>query len=178
MITQKNCEGCEKLFIDNGKYYGERKFCSPKCRRKYYHKKSYYNNLSIKSELSKNAVKTGKCLGCGNKFVDLRNGNVIKKRFCSEKCRTRYNANLAYQKIKNDPKYKKYAKKKFKNWLKNNKEHFNDLVREKNKLHQRKIRKEREEKKLCRKCGKISVKNTKYHNCEECRKKREIKNIT
>jgi hypothetical protein len=56
-----------------------------------------------------------------------------------------------------------------------NREHFNDLMRERSRLHQRKIRKERTKKGLCTRCG--GKRDMKFNHggvkktCSKCAKK-------
>ena len=66
-----------------------------------------------------------KCLKCG----EIVSGN-IRKKFCNEKCRTRYCSAQRYQRIKDDPAYKEYRRKYFANWVNNNREKFNAKMRE------------------------------------------------
>ncbi len=53
------------------------------------------------------------CPHCG-KEIDL---NLRKKKFCSDACRTRYNALKYYKKVKDSPDFKKYRRTYFKKWL-------------------------------------------------------------
>jgi len=94
-----------------------------------------------------------KCLCCGADFVTKP--RVIPKKFCSEKCRTRYNARVSYEKNKNTKEYKEYRKKIFKDWLDNNRPHFNDLCRERSRLYSRKRYTERVKNNVCVGCGRI-----------------------
>lgn len=83
-----------------------------------------------------------KCLKCENEFEIKGN----RKKFCSEKCRQRYYSLKQYNKVKDTKEYKEKRREYFRKWLDNNREHFNDLVREHNKLAQRKRRAELKEK--------------------------------
>ena len=110
-----------------------------------------------------------KCLYCKKK-TDKFNTNNKEKKFCSPLCRTRFNANETWIKTKDTPEAKLKNYEKTKKWISENRGHFNDLMRDVNKLRARKIAKERKLKNLCRRCGDKLI-NMEYNNCEKCRKK-------
>lgn len=66
------------------------------------------------------------CLKCGS-LTQKFGLNKARKKFCSEKCRTRYNAYKLYLKLKDNPEYKEKAKQRFDKWLKKNRKHYNAL---------------------------------------------------
>jgi hypothetical protein len=84
-----------------------------------------------------------RCMHCDKIIPDKdENGFFIsaKRKFCDSKCRTRYFSLIRYNRIKNDPEYKKYRKKYFDEWRKVNRDHFNSLMRNYSKAYQTKIR--------------------------------------
>ncbi|MEM4270827.1 MAG: hypothetical protein QXO70_01885 [Candidatus Pacearchaeota archaeon] len=90
------------------------------------------------------------------------------KIFCSMTCRTRFNAKLRYTRLKDDPQYKRKSKEYFKVWLEKNRAHFNELVREPNRLYQQKKRQELMAKGLCLRCGRNKP-DEGYVNCNNCK---------
>lgn len=99
-----------------------------------------------------------------------------KKRFCSDKCRTRHNSLKDYYKIRDTPKYKEYKKDYFKKWLDKNRLHFNDLLREPNRIRVNKKRAFWKKEGLCSRCGKVFYNNN-LKSCADCRiKARKLKN--
>ena len=107
-----------------------------------------------------------------------------KSLFCGSKCRNNwYYKNIpkykrmrkAYSKEHGAVYYKKNKKKIQKyhtNWRKENREHFNSLVREPSRIYQEKIREERRKKKLCICCGKNPV--DEKEDCNKCRKRHNL----
>lgn len=112
---------------------------------------------------------TCKQKGCKNKFKP----RGIKK-FCSHTCGTRFNARLRYNKLKNNPEFKAKQKIKWKNWINNNRAHYNDLCREPSRKYAARIRKERKAKGLCPKCG-GKIDEVRWKCCSACRKKERIR---
>ena len=105
-----------------------------------------------------------------------RCGKIIKKpkenkRFCSTLCQTRTQARKFYQKNKDKKWYKDRQRKSFKNWRIENREHFNDLCREKNRLFQKKRRKIWTKSGVCVRCGGIRDREDRKE-CLKCRKRR------
>ena len=106
-----------------------------------------------------------KCKNCKGKVE--KNWSRPTKKFCSPECRTRYNARKHYKIVKNNPEYKKMRKKYFKKWLNKNRERFNDLCRDKNKIFQIQKRKENKKGRLCNCGGKLE--DIGYLTCRKCR---------
>lgn len=65
------------------------------------------------------------CLRCKKEII----GNK-KKKFCDDKCRTRYFSLRRYYKLRNTPEYQAYRKKYLKQWVEDNRERFNGQMRE------------------------------------------------
>ena len=111
-----------------------------------------------------------KCLRCKKEFKENRIGTSTERKFCSTVCRNRYNAKKRYDRLKDDPEYKRKKYKYWKDvWYKKNREHFNDLMREPVRLRSLRIHKERKEKGLCTECG--GERDSKFINCNKCREK-------
>jgi len=93
------------------------------------------------------------------------------------KCKTRVQSKSYYDKHKDKKAFKLKAKANFDQWRKKNREHFNDLCREKTKLWARKKRAERKAQGLCVYCGNeiLNKKASKYH-CISCLDKHRIMN--
>lgn len=122
-----------------------------------------------------------KCKQC-NKTTTKKNSF---KQFCGRNCweNHRYKNDLLYRikKIsrakayhlehKHESKYKKKHYKCVKKWIENNRDRFNDLCRERNKLYQRKLHEYRTKNGLCRGCGKVGMGDDIFKNCFRCRKK-------
>lgn len=114
-----------------------------------------------------------KCPHCGADFVTKP--RAIPKKFCSEKCRTRYNSRIRYSLVKDTDEYKNYRKEYFPKWLDNNRSHFNDLCRDRSRIgaHNRYI--ERVKKGLCAYCGGIKEEERKNKRiCIACSKKAQV----
>lgn len=74
-----------------------------------------------------------------------------------------------YYKNKNNPKFKAKVKKRFKKWLNENKEHYNNLMREPNRLYQARMRAKADKEGMCKKCFKKKrIKG--YVKCNKCLK--------
>ena len=106
------------------------------------------------------------CIECKNSF------DIIKKRgerriFCSDRCRTRFNAKKDYQENKDKPKYKEYKQIYFKKWLDKNRTHFNDLLRNSNRIRASNKRVLWAKEELCNRCG--GVRDSGFKSCSECR---------
>jgi hypothetical protein len=95
------------------------------------------------------------------------------KKYCSQKCRANTNSIKYYGTHKHIPEFKEKLKTTFNKWRLEHKEHFNDLVRETNRLLRAKRYKERKELKTCVRCGKeiklFSFDNTPHSMCIKCR---------
>jgi len=94
-------------------------------------------------------------------------------KYCSTKCaqnwiyhnsphykeRVKRNARERYNRLKDDLEFKSQRKASFDKWRKKNREHFNDLCREPNRLRSIERIKERKEQGVCIKCaGRLQVK--------------------
>ena len=75
------------------------------------------------------------CSYCQKPFTTSRN-----KKFCSRACQTRFHANKSYNKRKDTPEYREKRRIYFQKWLSNNRAHFNEIMREPNRLRQKRIR--------------------------------------
>ena len=136
------------------------------------------NNIKFR-ELDTN-IKTKPCPLCGKKFTLKGVGTINEKKFCSISCRTRFNAKVDYNLKKNNPEYKQKRKEYFKKWRLENREHFNDLVREPNRIKSFEKYHKFDALGLCVLCGKDRD-NPKSKVCIKCyklRKKRRIKEGT
>lgn len=110
------------------------------------------------------------CLRC-KKIIKKKYGRKSKtKKFCNDMCRARFHATKRYERLKDNPEYKKKAGARTKKWISENRGRFNDLVREKSRLYQIKLRKERKEKGVCRKCG-GEIDDKRFIWCSKCRQK-------
>jgi hypothetical protein len=105
-----------------------------------------------------------KCKGCIRKFIPVSK----KQLFHSHKCNTRYHSLKRYYRLRENPEFKKKRKNNFRKWINKNRNHFNDLCRERNKINQRRLRKERIKKGLCYCCG-GEREDKAYKSCEKCR---------
>jgi len=85
--------------------------------------------------------------------------------------RARRNAKRYYERMKNNPEFKRKAALRLKKWIKKNREHFNDLCRERNRIYQKKMQYMRREQGLCPKCGGKRDKEMRWKHCTSCRKK-------
>jgi actin-related protein len=108
------------------------------------------------------------CIECKNSFVTHRKRGE-PRRFCSDTCRTRHNSKKDYHKNKDSPEYKEYKRGYFKKWLDKNRTHFNEMLREPNRIRASERRIKWKEEGLCHKCGKEKIGN--YLTCLECRTK-------
>ena len=118
-----------------------------------------------------------KCKNCKRELTGRH------KRFCSCNCSSlwRYRnlpayrkkllarSKKVYYKQRNNPKFKADQRRRFNDWLENNRAHFNDLCRDRARECERKKRKRRKKLKLCVYCGK--KRTIGYISCESCRKK-------
>ena len=93
-----------------------------------------------------------------------------RKRFCDRSCNARYHSKLTYEKNKNNPEFRKNNYNRLTKWIDENREHFNQTMREPNRLRAIERRKHQAENNLCRICGK-KLEDIEYKSCEICRKK-------
>jgi len=121
------------------------------------------------------------CLYCGKELKGMQ----IK--FCKKNCanlwhyhnnekyreRVKKQSREHYEKNKNEPEYKLRQKEEFRKWIAENREHFNDLEREPNRLYQKKMREISEKKGYCKDCFKVPAKKG-FKTCEECLVKARI----
>ena len=105
------------------------------------------------------------CLYCGKKFK-IKYDKLRK--YCGPTCCSRHHARIKYTEKKDDPEYKRKNQEYFKKWLEKNRVHFNDLMREPNKLRARANRIYRTKNNLCRVCGSKLI-NDSHKNCDKCR---------
>lgn len=106
---------------------------------------------------------------CKAVFTQKKWGRGCRKKiFCSNVCRLRYHNLKRYNRLKNNKEYKDYQRETFRKWRANNREHFNDLCREKNRLFRNKTYKIRKEKGLCPVCG-GKRDDKRYFMCGKCR---------
>ena len=118
------------------------------------------------------------CKYCGK---DLP-GEHMRRKFCSQRCcslwhyknnpkfhnhRIKYSEEY-HKKHKDKKSYKIKKKQQFKRWLDKNREHFNDLVREPNKIRRRKNYRKWKRAGLCTICGRKRDLDVLY--CSKCRK--------
>jgi len=111
-----------------------------------------------------------RCPYC-NKFLKkkgINNEHFIQRKFCNSTCCTRYHSKKTYNRIKDTKEYKKERKKYLRKWRKKNRQHFNDLCREKSKIYARKRHQERKNKGQCINCG--NKRDSKWLTCSKCRK--------
>jgi ribosomal protein L40E len=120
-------------------------------------------------EVSKKRVENNLCLACGTALPPKAEGARKSSRFCSKSCYNRYlyNNNESYQlqrrtyaynyymKHKSEPEYKEKQKVKWKQWVVDNKEHFNALMRIYNKKRSYRVYHERQNAGMCVYCGKV-----------------------
>jgi hypothetical protein len=109
-------------------------------------------------------MKIIKCKNCGAETPSRSN-----KIFCSKKCVDRFHASEKHNRLKDNKEYKEKRNKIFKNWLKKNREHHNDLMREISREWQRKASFHRKINGLCMYCG--GERDSKFLNCNKCREK-------
>jgi len=102
-----------------------------------------------------------KCLRCKALFEAKNIGKPNEKRFCSEKCRTRYNASKRYNKYKDNQMYKRKSRERFKEWAKEHREYHYLLVKKRYLKFKSKG--------LCVRCG--SYVGNDHVLCSVCRKK-------
>jgi hypothetical protein len=79
-----------------------------------------------------------KCLQCEKEFTPSRIGFTTEQKFCGMRCRTRFDAKANYSRHRDEPEYKLRQRANFKRWINKNREHYNEMMRERSKLWQRK----------------------------------------
>lgn len=114
-------------------------------------------------------MKTIKCKNCGEETTSRGEGTSTEKKFCSRTCGTRYVSKERYNRLKDTKEYKDIQRSRFNTWLDKNREHYNDMVREPNRLYQQRLREKYRAEGLCMKCGR--ARDSKFLNCNKCRKK-------
>ena len=112
-------------------------------------------------------VDTSPCPICGKEFIQRAVGTINERKFCSVSCRAKFNARVKYEFEKDNPEYKQKRKEYFKKWRKENREHFNDLVREPNRIRSSENYKKFDKLGLCVRCGKERD-NTNSKTCKKC----------
>ncbi len=114
-------------------------------------------------------VDTKPCPFCNKEFVTRGVGTVNERKFCSVTCRSRFNARVGYEFIKDNPEYKQKKKEYFSKWRKENREHFNDLVREPMRIKRKENYHKWDKLGLCTNCGKKRD-NPNSKVCNKCYK--------
>ena len=110
-------------------------------------------------------IYTKTCRHCGREFKSEYEVSV----YCDRVCRSRSQSAKRYEKMKDDPEYKRKSYENTKRWINANRAHFNDLCREKNKVRMSDIRAERKRRGLCYRCG--GKKDTYKSYCSICEEK-------
>jgi hypothetical protein len=105
---------------------------------------------------------------CGKEFIIKRVGLPTEKKFCSVLCRTRNYARLYHEFNKDNPEFQRKKKEYFNMWLDKNREHFNDLVREPNRIKSKINYDKFDALGLCVQCGKQRD-NPNSKTCFHCR---------
>lgn len=102
-----------------------------------------------------------KCEFCGKDLIGKQ------RRFCNNNCQMKWRyknipevkakyseyAKKSYEKNRDNPEFKQKSKERLKAWIEKNRSHFNDLVREPNRLRSIKRREELKIKGLCTTCA-------------------------
>lgn len=99
-------------------------------------------------------IDTAPCPLCGKEFIMRGVGTVNERKFCSVSCRSKFNSRVEYKFKKDNPEYKQKKKEYFEKWRKENKSHFNDLLREPNRIKSRENYKKWDKLGSCVQCGK------------------------
>lgn len=103
------------------------------------------------------------CLKCGNENPNPSN------QYCSKLCRQRHCALNYYNKRKDAPEYKEKRRLYFQRWLSANREKYNLLVREKQRIRSKKLFDYRDKNNLCTRCG--AARDLSLKICSKCRHK-------
>ena len=101
--------------------------------------------FKIEGKREKKSKRRTNCLKCGLELP--RDGS--QRKFCNDKCRTRYYSLKQYNLHKEEPSYKRKKKKYHREWRRKKPERFNELMRKASLKYQKK--KSQERKKLRRK---------------------------
>lgn len=115
------------------------------------------------------------CLKCGKEIGENERGN---KKYCSEGCRLKTNAyHLYHTKYKFSADYKKKRKERLDIWRKENRERFNELLREPNRIKAAKNYARWKAEGLCVRCGKERAQETACccSRCASTERKRQNK---
>ena len=112
----------------------------------------------------KDWIKFEICPKCKKEFKTKQKKQI----FCSSKCQTQFNSIKRYYKLRNKPKFKAARKIYFKKWIKKNREHFNDLCRERSRLNMRKMHYDRKKSGVCYACG-GKIDDVLFKSCSRCR---------
>lgn len=105
------------------------------------------------------------CKNCQKEII----GKNQKAEFCSIKCKSKFNSDLNTARNKNNPDFKKYHRKKSKEWYANNHERQNKNMLEQYQKHKRKWN--------LRKTASLNKKNIlemKGYKCEVCGSRKNI----
>lgn len=104
---------------------------------------------------------------CGKEFIKKGIGTINEKKFCSFGCKSRFTARLKYEFEKDNPEFKKKKKEYFEKWRKENREHFNDLLREPNRIKRKENYYKFDKLGLCVHCGRKRD-NPNSKTCSKC----------
>ena len=116
----------------------------------------------MEGNITENEI-NNKCIGCGITIAGR------KRKFCSKLCQSRFTSSKQYNAQKDSPIYKAKRRAYFDVWRVKNKEHFNSLLREPNKLYQRKLRESNIKNGVCLRCS--QERDDKFLHCSKCRAK-------
>ena len=95
---EKNCSICKKTFSATGKGRNK-KYCSKACIRK---AANISSTAWRKRNLNQNVIVKKECVQCSKKFETIF---VNKKKFCSDKCRQKFNQSTERAKLEDRKKY-------------------------------------------------------------------------
>lgn len=98
---------------------------------------------------------TKKCISCEKEFQTENETEEVCSRECRHREKSRLHQKGYYQKVKDTPEYKEKRKTYFRKWLEKagNREHFNDLCRDRSRQINARRREEWRQKEVCGHCG-------------------------
>ena len=113
-------------------------------------------------------VEVVSCPACGKEFIKRGEGTSNEKKYCSFLCRSRFYAK-AYAAFNREfsEEYRNKKKAYFEKWRKENREHFNDLVREPNRIKAKINYDKWDSAGLCTSCG-SKRDNPNSKTCRRC----------
>lgn len=116
-----------------------------------------------------------KCKECGEILKPNKKGRLHPNRvFCNQNCNARFHTRITYQKMKNEPHFRKLRREAFERWKLRNPERFRKMVNDANRKRTRRVVQERREKGVCVYCGRKKDRPDRV-GCLECRTKKWIK---